>query len=78
MSAINDRTVHAVLANGTEVVRYDRAGHWYLETVSGTRRKSTLGEAVTLATQPGTTLHPGRSGGQQFNARLRKAQATKA
>lgn len=65
-----DRTVHGKTASGHEIVRYDRAGKWYLEA-SGDRRRITLVEAVTFATNPGSTVKYYRSGGRRFDAMVR-------
>lgn len=63
-----DRTVHATTP-AWEVVRYDRAGHWYAETTRGLpRRKLTIGEAVRLATEVGSEVHLGRPGGRRFDS----------
>lgn len=80
MSPSNDRLVHAGLPDGGQVVRYDRAGVWYVEypAESGVkRRKVKLSEAVALAVEanraPGGFVALGRYGGTRFDADVRKA-----
>lgn len=68
-----DRTVHGRTASGHEIVRYDRAGKWYLEA-DGDRRQITLMEAVTFATNPGSTVKYYCSGGRRFDAMVRAAK----
>lgn len=67
-----DRTVHATLEDGSEVVRYERAGKYYVEKAGEKPRHVTLGEAVRLAALPGTRAHVGRVGGTRFDAAYRK------
>lgn len=76
-----DRTVHARTADGIEIVRYDRAGKWYAERVDSVRpdvRKSRrllkLAEAVELASRPDSEWFFNRSGGAQFDRRVRLAR----
>lgn len=73
--SMNDRRVHAVLANGGEVVRYDRAGAWYLENGAGQHSRITLAGAVSLASGPGATVHLGLPGGGRFDAAVRREAA---
>lgn len=61
-----DRTVHAQATNGDELVRYDRAGKWFLEW-SGGRRRVLFAEAVALASRPGMQVHLGKPGGAAFD-----------
>lgn len=71
---MSDRTVHAVANDGREVVRYNRAGKWYVEGV--VRRHSiVLWEAVLLAAHPDATWYEGRVGGSRFDAEVRKVRA---
>jgi len=74
MSA-SDRTVHARTSDGGEVVRYDRAGKWYVEWPGRMRprRLVTLREAVELAVAGQPLL--GQAGGKSFDAKVRKALA---
>jgi hypothetical protein len=70
---MSDRTVHARLSDGREVVRYDRAGKWWVEIVGGPRRSITVGEAIDLACVPGETqVFLGRAGGGSFDAAVEK------
>lgn len=67
---MSDRTVHACQP-GMEIVRYDRAGKWWLEYDNGAREQLTLREAVYLATRKGSTIFLGRPGGQAFDRKVR-------
>ncbi len=58
-----DRTMHALTPSGNAVVRYDRAGKWFLEGDEVGRRVINLEEAVRLATQPGAVVFYGLLGG---------------
>ncbi len=69
---MSDRTVHAVV-QGMEVVRYDRAGRWYGESLATTQRGAlTLTQAVAPAKQPGARVLLGLPGGGAFDARMRR------
>jgi hypothetical protein len=72
-----DRTVHARLIDGTEVVRYDRAGKWYLEHQGiGSRIPVNLNSAVIAATSnPANVIYSRVPGGTQFDAAVRRLQA---
>jgi hypothetical protein len=67
----NDRRVHARTPAGNEVVRYDRAGKWYVESADLPREKLTIDQAVQMALAPGTTINFGLSGGSRFDALVR-------
>lgn len=78
---MGDRTVHAVTASGSLVVRYEKAGTWSLETgecsfhgriIGVGRRRIPLRKAVALATAPGSKVYLGLPGGLQFDARVRR------
>jgi len=75
----HDRRVHAVLADGSKVVRYDKAGRWYQEwpaDVMIQRRVLRLKAAVALAAGPGVTrVHFGLPGGERFDREVHKAHA---
>ena len=68
-----DRRIHAELPDGSEVVRYDRAGKWFHEG-PGLRRKITLGQAAVLACSRGAVIKPGIPGGGLFDLRVKKAR----
>lgn len=68
-----DRRVHAELPNGLQVVRYSRAGKWYEES-PGQRKRIGINEAVALALLPGARIHFFLSGGQMFDAKVRRAR----
>lgn len=74
-----DRTVHATSSTGDEVVRYDRAGRWWLERADGTRAPlrltTAVAEAIVIA-RTGGRVHLGRLGGGRFDAAYRKADTT--
>lgn len=65
-----DRTVHAETATW-EVVRYDRAGKWWVEKKDGSERQSlTFRQAVEqgkAVIYEGGTIHRGRPGGRAFD-----------
>lgn len=64
----NDRTVHATTGDGTEIVRYDRAGKWYLEQKDGTRRQVSVKEAAELViSDRSSRWFRGRMGGSRFD-----------
>jgi hypothetical protein len=66
-----DRRVHAVLANGWEIVRYDRAGKWFREQ-DGKRSAITFREAVNYARLAGGRVFYGVPGGKRFDAAMRQ------
>lgn len=78
-----DRRVHAK-NGGAEVVRYDRAGHWYIELAAdwgrkglpAQRRKVSLDEAFDHAVFlwcQGGEIFPGQPGGKAFDLLLEKS-----
>lgn len=73
---MSDRRVHGRTADGGEIVRYDRAGKWYIEYESRSlrpcRRVGVL-EAARLASEVGASAVRGISGGTRFDAALRVA-----
>lgn len=79
MSTLGDRRVHASHFEGEEIVRYDRAGKWYIELVEPSRdapaRKPVkIAEAVSRAVQlveQGGEVHLGLQGGGMFDAMYR-------
>ena len=76
-----DRAVHVVRADGSEIVRYDRAGQWYQEfpPLDARRRvKINLATAVEhaiRAEREGGRVTDRRAGGMAFEAKLRKRRA---
>jgi hypothetical protein len=69
MPASNDRTIHARTADFKVIVRYDRAGKWYLEGRHN-RRRLTIVEAVEMATHRGSRVYLGQPGGRVFDRRV--------
>ena len=65
------RTVHAYTNEGSQIVRYDRAGKWYLEN-ERTRTRLSIAEAVRFALNG--TAFLGRYGGSRFDALVKKAR----
>jgi hypothetical protein len=61
-----DRTVHGMTVEGYEIVRYDRAGKWYVEG-NGYRTHVSVSKAATLATEPGGRVFLGLGGGGRFD-----------
>lgn len=76
-----ERIVHASIDTADlrgQIVRYDRAGKWYVE-YPGARRKLTVDDAAALAWawwKLGGTPHFDRYGGSTFNRKLRSLLAT--
>jgi hypothetical protein len=75
----DDRTVHAVTYKGVEIVRYDRAGKWYIEwpdEVRGVgarmRSQATLSAAAKMAVEYGQRIIFGLPGGAAFDAKVRR------
>lgn len=68
---MSDRAIHGYTAGGDAIVRYDRAGKWYVEPKDGKRRQVNLTEAATLAIA-GRALDA--YGGQAFRAKIRQMQ----
>lgn len=69
---MSDRRIHAWLpATGDEIVRYDRAGKWYLETPHGTRLRMNLLAAALRAFRwrefLGGKVYSGLPGGAAFD-----------
>jgi hypothetical protein len=67
-----DRTVHGRTHGGNEIVRYDRAGKWYVEGAN-IRKRVSLSEAAKLAAVG--EFYPRLPGGQAFDARVRKLRS---
>jgi hypothetical protein len=68
---MNDRLVHARRANG-EIVRYNRAGKWYVEWLdTGKRTQLTIRDAARMALfwarNDGGIVYRGLPGGTAFD-----------
>lgn len=68
-----DRRVHASHPDGTEVVRYDRAGRWAIEYPGHPRTPVTLHWAVREALRDGMEVRFNTVGGSAFDRAIRKA-----
>lgn len=74
---MDDRRVHAS-TDKVEVVRYDRAGRWYIEWKDGSKRqRSSITEAVQMAVDLGATHHEGVPGGGAFDRKYHAAAKRK-
>ena len=65
-----DRTVHGLTVDGDEIVRYERAGKWWVEPKAGKRRPVKLAEAAELAVAGTAFLD--RFSGSRFDALVRQ------
>lgn len=65
----SQRTVHGLTHDGSEIVRYDRAGRWFIEQ-GGSRKRVSLPEAVTAAL--GGVAYPNVIGGWRFDRALER------
>lgn len=78
---VTDGTVHAEGVDGTQVVRYDKAGKWWIEYqphMLRSARPVSISEAVAVALdceRDGGVIHLCRSGGRAFDRMVRKAKA---
>jgi hypothetical protein len=72
MSDSDDRVIHGRTPYGEEIVRYDRAGKWYVEKPGVARRQVSLVQAVRHATKPGSVVYLGRPGGRTFDSRVQQ------
>jgi hypothetical protein len=76
----NDRTVHAS-NHEAEIVRYDRAGKWYIEYRDGDRRRISLRQAAKFAcllyVRDGVIL-TGKPGGRAFDRAVHQAAFDRA
>lgn len=66
---MSDRTVHGLTDRGAEIVRYDRAGRWYVEW-RGVRSPIDVRQAARLARKGEAYL--GRPGGGRFDKLVRR------
>lgn len=76
---MTDRTVHAVTEDRRQIVRYGKAGKWYVENPPERRiprQHVLLEKAVRIAQKPGTTVFYGRHGGSAFDAAVREGRKT--
>jgi len=72
---VSDRTIHGRSQSGGEIVRYERAGKWYIEYGNPPHRLPiTVGDAALFATVKGAEAYLGRPGGSQFDAKVRVAR----
>lgn len=67
---MDDRIVHGLTEQRHEIVRYDRAGKWYVEYPDNRATQVSLAEAVRLATRPKATAYCGRPGGLAFSRQV--------
>lgn len=77
MASGNDRTVHA-RGGAVELVRYDKAGRWYVEGNGSKERVKTVADAVAIALmfeRNGGEIFLFRPGGNQFDSKVRGARA---
>lgn len=73
---MTDRIVHGWMADGSEIVRYDRAGKWYVEPAPASGRKRwqvTCADAARLAVLGKARL--GRYGGSAFDRVVQRLRA---
>jgi hypothetical protein len=75
---VSDRTVHAVTHKGVEIVRYDRAGKWFLEWPLGSMvpcKHVGVNEAARTAVEHSADIRVGLPGGKAFDAKVRRFRA---
>lgn len=73
---MSDRRVHGQTADGGKIVRYNRAGKWYVEYPPASYRRSrhiTVGRAAELACEDGAGAFLGLPGGARFDRLVRMA-----
>lgn len=74
----SDRTVHATMKDGSEIVRYEEEGRWYQESESEKRPLVGVREAAELAASSEVKqVHSGLPGGESFDRKV-AAQAQPA
>lgn len=73
---IEDRIVHGTTAYGATLVRYDRAGKWYVEH-DGKRWAVTVAEAAELMAEPGARWFAERPGSQALTPKVRRIMAAR-
>lgn len=69
-STQSDRTIHGMSQSGGAIVRYDRAGKWYVEYFDH-RLPITVNDAALFATRAGASAFLGKPGGKLFDARVK-------
>jgi hypothetical protein len=69
---VADRTVHGRSRRGEEIVRYGRAGKWYIEGRTD-RLRVTVAQAAAAAAAG--EFYPGLPGGRTFDAEVRAVYA---
>ena len=72
----DDRCVHGHGVPGltvtSEIVRYDRAGRWYIEWSDGSRLRLSLDQAAGMASHRDAKAFLGLPGGSRFDAAVRR------
>lgn len=66
---MTDRTIHATLSNGDEIVRYNRAGKWYRE---GAFVREHISFDVAVAWAKTGTVYLGKPGGSRFDLEVQR------
>lgn len=70
----HDRLVHGLTSDGHAIVRYNRAGKWYIEPPRGSdARRRPVTVAAAAAEAANGTHYPNRPGGTRFDALVRNA-----
>ncbi len=70
-----DRTVHGKTTDGREIVRYDRAGKWYLEGGPGNRPRQNVTLKRAAEEAAAGEFYGDKPGGQMFDAKVRRLLA---
>jgi hypothetical protein len=73
----HDRTVHGTIGRGedrTEIVRYDRAGKWYIEKKGTKRKQVSVTQAAQLLVSMNGHWYPNRPGSGRFDTIVRDAR----
>lgn len=71
MTTQSDRRIHGYSQSGGEIVRYERAGKWYLE-YRDSRLPCTVEDAALFATAEGAQAFLGVAGGTRFDSLVRR------
>lgn len=79
------RNVHAERDDGTQIVRYERAGKWYAEFLGGVMKIPRKALTIAAASQQaveweriGGIIHLGRPGGGAFDAKVARLTERRA